>query len=68
MTWLPANGWSVVNTLEPGDKSAIFFFKELLILPPHKLNRWEDLVYHHTDLTAGRMLPLEIFFHNTNTY
>ena len=24
--------------------------------PPHELNRWEDLFYHHTDLTAGRML------------
>ena len=24
--------------------------------PPHQLNRWEDLFYHHTDLTAGRML------------
>ena len=63
---------SVVSTSEPSDKachfqsiySLIFFSltffpyvnREQFILRPHELNRWEDLFYHHRDLTTVRML------------
>ena len=48
----------------------IFFYTvivniKLLVLPPHELNRWEDLFCHHTELTAGRILTS---VHNSNTY
>ena len=48
-----------------------FFFNSAIVnirmpvLPPHKLNRWEDLFYHHTELTAGRKLTS---IHNSSTY
>ena len=38
---------------------------KLLVLPPHELNRREDLFYHHTKLTPGRILTS---VHNSNTY
>ena len=48
-----------------------FFFNSAIVnirmpvLPPHELNRWEDLFYHHTELTAGRKLTS---IHNSSTY
>ena len=36
---------------------------KLLVLPPDKLNCWEDLFYHHTELTTGRIATS---VHNNN--
>ena len=38
---------------------------KLLVLPPHELNHCENLFYHHTELTAGRILTS---VHNSNLY
>ena len=38
---------------------------QMLVLPPQELGHWEDLFYHHTELTAGR---ISTSVHNSNTY